>query len=109
MSLAVSDRTHGWACEAIEHLANHSLIPELAPLVRQHLDSEDEYEYWRLGGLLARIQAWPLLCELTDRALRSRDPEIQEAGEFYAREYDFLQGAAQDQPTDGDISSAVSV
>jgi hypothetical protein len=108
VNLVLSDGTHGWACEAIEHLPHEKLIPELAPLVRQHLDVEDEYEYWRLGGLLARIQAWPLLAELTQRALSSEDPQIREAGQFYAEEYDFLHGAVPGQPLSGEASPAAS-
>ena len=90
VDLAISDRTHGWACEAISHLGPEVLIPSLEPIVAEHLDREDVYEYRCLSSLLARIHAWDLLSGLMQRALRSEDPEILEAGRYLASRYAFL-------------------
>ncbi|MFJ1753636.1 hypothetical protein [Kitasatospora sp. NPDC088134] len=106
--LVISDRTHRWAVEAIDHISHDKLMPALTPLVRQHLDSEDAYEYGCLASLAARIQAWPLLQEIVQRALSSADPEIRELGRFYAERYDFLQGVAQDELAPGETSSAAN-
>jgi hypothetical protein len=91
VDLAVSDRTHGWACEAVSHLRPEALIPALEPIIAEHLDRrEDLYEYQCLSSLLGRIQAWDLLRGLMQRALRSDDPEILEAGRSLGSRYAFL-------------------
>ncbi|MBY8879921.1 hypothetical protein [Actinacidiphila acidipaludis] len=87
VALTISDRFHGYARAAIAQIRRDELMPELEPLVTQHLESGDDYEYWRLGDLLAYLQAWPLLRDLVQRALADADPEVREAGRFYADEY----------------------
>lgn len=103
VDLAVSDRTHGWACEAIGHLRPEALIPALEPIIADHLDRRgDLYEYQCLSSLLGRIQAWDLLGGLVERALRSEDPEILEAGRSLESRYAFLD-TRRDPPTEPNV------
>lgn len=99
VGLAVSDRTHGWACEAISHIPLDTLVPALRPIIAERLAGEDWYEYQRLGGLLGQVQAWDSLRDLIARALRSSDPEIREVGENLDEHYTVLH-ATEERPPD---------
>ena len=92
VDLVVSDRTHGWACEAISHLPIGTLMPALKPIIAERLDREDVYEYQCLGSLLGRIQAWDLLTGLVQRAMHSKDPAILESGRSLQSHYPILRG-----------------
>jgi hypothetical protein len=99
VDLAVSDRTHGWACEAIGRVSLDKLLPRLEPIIAERLATEDWFEYQCIGGLLGRIQAWNLLSDLVRRALSSTDPEVREAGENMQEHYTVLR-LAQEPPFD---------
>jgi hypothetical protein len=82
--------SHRWALaarQAIDRIPRDRLWPRLGPLIREQLDSADDDGYWRLAGLLADIEAWPLLEQLVQRAQTKDSPEVHEVAEHFTKTY----------------------
>jgi hypothetical protein len=63
------------------------LIPAMKQLVPPLLETADYDDYRRLAELLAHVNAWELLGELTRRALASADPDTREVGDDFTSSY----------------------
>lgn len=63
------------------------LIPAMQQLVPPLLENADCDDCRRLAELLAHIQAWELLGELTQRALACADPDLREVGQDFTSSY----------------------
>ncbi|GAB2485988.1 hypothetical protein [Nocardiopsis aegyptia] len=82
--------SHGWAPaarRAIAGLPKDDLVPLLAPLVLEHLDTADDDEYLRLVELLVHVGAWDLLGRLVARAPVTDDPDTREAADDLTESY----------------------
>lgn len=86
----LATQSHRWAAyarQAIGATRRDRLIPAMRRLVPPLLETADCDDYRRLAELLAHIQAWELLGELTRRALASADPDMREVGEDFTSSY----------------------
>ncbi len=91
---ALSHRWAGFAREAIGAAPYRLTHPALKEIVLPRLDSADDDEYRRFAELLAHVEAWDLLRQLTKRALASDDPDIREVGDDFTEAYGPLWGAS---------------
>lgn len=92
VELALSHRWAGRARQAIGSARRDRLIPALEEIVLPRLGSADWDEYRRLAELLAHVEAWDILRQLTQRALTSDDLDTREVGEDFTTQYGPLWG-----------------
>lgn len=88
--IELATQSHRWATyarQAIGAARRDRLIPAIRQLVPPLLDTADCDDYRRLADLLAHVEAWEILGELTRRALASADPDMREVGEDFTRSY----------------------
>jgi hypothetical protein len=83
IDMAQSHRWAGYARHAIAATCRDRLLPALQQLIPPLLETADYDDYRRLAELLAHVQAWQLLADLTQRALASTDPDMREVGEDF--------------------------
>jgi hypothetical protein len=87
VNLSLSHRWGLAAWQVIDGIPRGRLWPALTPIIDAQLQTTDPDDLRRLAGLLAHIQAWPLLKKLVSRARDIGDPEALEVADDFTGKY----------------------